>query len=149
MRSSWEALRAGLLRSIQDRESRATFDELKSRSVVFARFETPVDLVAAVSPDADLDARRLRSDALQDGVGANPVRQLLDASDALVTALGDDVGRAEVAGKFLPHVVTAHHDDPLGAHLLGREDGEQTDRAVSDDGDRLARFHQLESAHPN
>jgi DNA-directed RNA polymerase specialized sigma24 family protein len=57
MRSSWEALRAGLLRSIQDREARAAFDELKARSVAFGRFDTPVDLVAAVSPDADLDAR--------------------------------------------------------------------------------------------
>src|SRR5438552_5265331 len=57
MRSSWEALRAGLLRSIQDREAHATFDELKSRSEAIARFETPVELVAAVSPDADLDAR--------------------------------------------------------------------------------------------
>jgi DNA-directed RNA polymerase specialized sigma24 family protein len=57
MRSSWEALRAGLLRSIQGREARATFDELKSRSRAFARFETPADLVAAVSPDADLDGR--------------------------------------------------------------------------------------------
>jgi hypothetical protein len=57
MRSSWEALRAGLLRSIQDREARATFDELKSRSEAFERFETAADLVAAVSPDTDLDAR--------------------------------------------------------------------------------------------
>jgi len=57
MRSSWEALRAGLLRSIQGREARETFDELKSRSEAFERFEGPADLVAAVSPDADLDGR--------------------------------------------------------------------------------------------
>jgi len=57
MRSSWEALRAGLLRSIQDRKACATFDELKSRSERFALFRTPVDLVAAVSPDTNLDAR--------------------------------------------------------------------------------------------
>src|SRR5690349_17460234 len=57
MRSSWEGLRAGLLRSIQGREARATYDELRSTSAALARFDTPADLVAAVSPDADLDGR--------------------------------------------------------------------------------------------
>jgi DNA-directed RNA polymerase specialized sigma24 family protein len=57
MRSSWEALRAGLLRSIQARDAVATFDQLKSRSEALAPFGTPVDLVAAVSPNADLGAR--------------------------------------------------------------------------------------------
>jgi RNA polymerase sigma-70 factor (ECF subfamily) len=57
MRSHWEALRAGLLRSIRNHEVRATFDELKSRSAAFSPFETPLDLVAAVSPETDLDAR--------------------------------------------------------------------------------------------
>jgi len=57
MRSSWEALRAGLLRSIQGREVSAVFDELRSRSEAVARFESPTHLVAAVSPDADLDRR--------------------------------------------------------------------------------------------
>jgi len=57
MRSSWEALRAGLLRSIQGRDARATFDELRTRSEAFTRFDTPANLVAVVSPDGDLDGR--------------------------------------------------------------------------------------------
>ena len=44
MRSSWETLRAGLLRSIQDREARATFDELKSRSEAFERGRTRIEV---------------------------------------------------------------------------------------------------------
>jgi hypothetical protein len=39
---------------------------------------------------------------------------------ARLTALGDNVGRAELACELLPRLVTAHCDDPLGTHLLGR-----------------------------
>ena len=38
----------------------------------------------------------------------------------------------------LPVLVAAHGDDPFGAELLGGEHAEQTDGAVTDDGDRLA-----------
>src|SRR5437867_3929824 len=44
-----------------------------------------------------LHHRLLRADALQHGVGAESVGQLLDTGDARVTPLGDDVGRAELA----------------------------------------------------
>ncbi|HVV51135.1 MAG TPA: hypothetical protein VHO06_15815 [Polyangia bacterium] len=57
MRSYWEGLRLGLLRSIEARDSIAAFDELKSRGRVFDGFETPADLVTSVSPAIDLDAR--------------------------------------------------------------------------------------------
>ena len=67
-----------------------------------------------------------------------PFGQLLDARHALVAALGHDVGRAELAGELLPRLVPAHRDDPLGAHLLGREHAKQTHRAVADDHDRRA-----------
>ena len=66
------------------------------------------------------------------------VRSLI-CGDALVAALVDDVGGAELAGELLPVGVAAHGDDPLGAELLGGEDAEQADRAVADDGDGLAR----------
>jgi hypothetical protein len=35
--------------------------------------------------------------------------------------------------------VAAHGDDPLGAEVPGGQDGEQSDRAVADHGDGLAR----------
>ena len=68
----------------------------------------------------------------------SPFGQLLDPRDALVAALGDDVGGAELAGELLAGLVAAHGDDPLGAELLGGEHAEQPDRAVADDGDGLA-----------
>ena len=58
--------------------------------------------------------------------------------DALVAALLDDVGRAELAGQRLPVGVATDRDDPLGAELLGGQDAEQPDRAVTDDRDGLA-----------
>ena len=63
---------------------------------------------------------------------------LLDRGDALVAARCDDVGGTELPGQALTGLVAAHRDDPLGAELLGRQDREQTDGAVSDDGDGLA-----------
>ena len=68
------------------------------------------------------------------------VRSLI-SRDALVAALGDDVGGAELQGELLARLVAAHRDDPLGAQLLGGQDAEQADRAVADDGDGLAGPH--------
>ena len=73
-----------------------------------------------------------------DAVRAEPAGELLDLRHALVAALLDDVGRAELAGERLPVGVTAHRDDPLGAELSCGEDAEQADGAVADDGDGLA-----------
>src|SRR5438445_1253620 len=87
-----------------------------------------------------LHHRLLRADTLQHGVGAESVGQLLDPGDARVTPLGDDVGRAELACEFLPGRVTAHRDDPPGAHLLRGEDSEKTHGAVADDHGRHARL---------
>src|SRR5438034_6447548 len=63
-----------------------------------------------------LHHRLLGADALQHGVSTNTVGQLLDAFNALIAALGDDVGRAELAGEFLPRLVTAHRDNPFSTH---------------------------------
>src|SRR5438128_3723536 len=87
-----------------------------------------------------LHHRLLRADALQHGVGAESVGQLLDTGDARVTPLSDDVCRAEVACEFLSGRVTAHRDDPPGAHLFRGEDREKTHRAVADDHGRHARL---------
>src|SRR5665647_1725647 len=68
-----------------------------------------------------LHHRRLGADALQHRVSAYTVGQLLDAGHALVTTLGHDVGRAELAGELLPRFMAAHRDDSLSTHLLGRK----------------------------
>ena len=62
----------------------------------------------------------------------------LDPGDAVVAALLDDVGGAELAGQRLAVCVAAERDDALGAELLRGEDAEESDGAVTDDRDRLA-----------
>jgi hypothetical protein len=55
-----------------------------------------------------------------------------------VAVLLDDLGGAVLARQALARVAAAHGDDPLGAELLGSKHGEQPDRSVAHDGDRLA-----------
>ena len=50
--------------------------------------------------------RLLGADALEHAVGADPVEQLLHRGDSRVAALGDDVGRAELARQRLAGLVT-------------------------------------------
>src|ERR671913_138557 len=80
----------------------------------------------------------LGTDGLDDRVGAEADGELLDPGDAVVAALGDDVAGAELAGQRLAVGVAAEGDDALGAELLRGEDAEESDRAVTDDRDRLA-----------
>src|SRR5947209_18317408 len=87
-----------------------------------------------------LHHRFLGADALQHRVGADSVGQLLDAGHSLVTALCDDVGRAELARQFLSCLVTAHGDDPLSTHLLRGEHTKKPDGTVTDDRDCHPRF---------
>src|SRR5829696_9048265 len=60
----------------------------------------------------------LGADGLDDRVGAEPAGEFLDPGDAVVAALGDDVGCTEFAGQRLAVGVAAEGDDPLGAELL-------------------------------
>ena len=78
-------------------------------------------------------------DALEDGVGADSVGELLDPLGALLAALGHDVGRPELAGDLLALLVARHRDHPLGPHLGRGQDAAQADRAVTDDHDGVAR----------
>ena len=95
--------------------------------------------VAAGPAGADgLEHRFLGADGFDDRVGAEAVGEVLDPRDAVVAALGDDVGGAEVEGELLAVLVAAHGDDPLGAELPGGEDAHEPDGAVADDGDGLA-----------
>src|SRR5205814_161612 len=80
-----------------------------------------------------LHHRLLGPDTLQHRIGADTVRQLLDALDALVAALRHNVGRTEFARELLPRVVAAHRDDAFGTHLLRREDAEESDGTVAHD----------------
>ena len=79
------------------------------------------------------------ADGLEHGVGAVAAGELADLRDALLAALGDDVGGAELAAEVGAVLVPAHQDDPLGAEPLGGQHGEQPDRAVADHGDGGAR----------
>lgn len=89
--------------------------------------------VAALARGMDrLQHRLLRADAFQHAVRADAARHLHDAGHTLVAAFGYDVGRTELAGEFLPYLMTAHRDDPFGAHLFGRLHGHLADRAVPD-----------------
>ena len=97
------------------------------------------DVPAGAGGADRLHHRLLRPDRLDHRVRAEPVGEFLDLRHAVVAALLDDVGRAELAGKLLARLVTAHGDDPVRAELLGGKHAEQPDRTVTDDGDRLAR----------
>ena len=77
------------------------------------------------------------ADRLEDDVAAS-VGQVTHGRDAFLAAGGDDVGCPERAPEVGACLVAAHEHDPLGPELGRREDGEQTDGAVTDDGDRAA-----------
>src|SRR5207244_4434832 len=94
--------------------------------------------VAAGPGGADgLHHRLLSADGFDHGVGAKAVGEVLDPGDAVVAALGDDVGGTELPGELLARGVAAHRDDPLGAELLCCHHAKQPNRAVADDGDGL------------
>lgn len=65
--------------------------------------------------------------------------ELHDLGDAFGAALGNHVGGAELLAQVGAIGVPAHQDDPLGAHLAGREHCRQSHRAVADHGDGLPR----------
>ena len=96
------------------------------------------DVAAGADRSDGLQHRFAGADGLDDRVHAQPVGEVLDAGDAVVAAFFDDVGGAELAGELLAGLVAAHDDDPLGAELSGGEHTEETDGAVTDDGDGLA-----------
>src|SRR5919106_6753877 len=78
------------------------------------------------------------ADALENGVDAVAVGQLLEALDGLVAAFADDVGSTEFARERGPVGVAAHDDDLLGAEPLGGDDAAESDSAVADDSDAVA-----------
>ena len=85
--------------------------------------------------------RLLRADAFDDGIRAHALGQVLDTRDTFFAALGDDVGRAELAREFLAGLVAAHRHDAFRTHLLRGEHAEQTDGAVTDHGNGRAGLH--------
>ena len=87
-----------------------------------------------------LHHRLLGPDTLQHRIGADTVRQLLDALDALVAALRHNVGRTKFARELLPRVVAAHRDDAFGTHLLRREHAEESHGTVTHDNNRRTGF---------
>ena len=81
----------------------------------------------------------LRADRLDHTVRTEAVGEFLDATDAVFSAFLDDVGRPESTGERLPVGMAAHRDDALRPELPGGEDAAEPHRAVTDDGDGLAR----------
>lgn len=58
MRSRWEALHAGLMKSIENREAAERFEGLRARCEVLARFAAPVSVVGYLAHDGgDLDEK--------------------------------------------------------------------------------------------
>jgi hypothetical protein len=76
------------------------------------------------------------ADGLEDDVAALAAGELHDLRHALRSALGDHVGRAELAAEVGAGLVAAHEDDPLGAHVPGGQDRGQADGSVTDHGHR-------------
>jgi hypothetical protein len=85
-----------------------------------------------------LHHRLLRANALQYRINPDSVRHVPDPRHRIVPALCHDVSCAEFAREFLARRVSAHGDDPVGAHLSGRENAEQSNGAVTDDPDSAA-----------
>jgi len=57
MRSRWEALHAGLIRSLEGRRARDAYEDVRGRFEGLAAIPRPIDVVAAVAHGPDLDAR--------------------------------------------------------------------------------------------
>lgn len=55
MRSRWEALHTGLMRSISGQEAATVFEEARHQFAALERFEGPVALVEALAPSRNLD----------------------------------------------------------------------------------------------
>ena len=86
-----------------------------------------------------LHHRFLSADRLDHRVGAEAAGHVLDLGRRLRRRARSRCRSrrtpARASGAIL---VTAHHDDALGAQLLGGQHGKQADRAVANDRDRLA-----------
>ena len=85
--------------------------------------------VAAGARDSDgLRHRLLGANALEDGISANALRELLDAFDAVVAALRDHVCGAERAGERLTRRVAITSDS---ASMLGIMSASGTSRVAT------------------
>jgi hypothetical protein len=96
---------------------------------------------AAVADRAgSLDEGVLEADAFQHPVSAGTAGQVPHGGYAVLAALGDHVGGAELTAQGCLPRVAADHDDPAGAEESGCDDCGQADRAVADHGHGLARL---------
>ena len=110
--------------------------EADGRLLVLRDADAADDAAGADDADGLLVGRHV-ADRLEDD-GAAAVGEVADLLRSLGAALGDDVGGAELAAEVGARLVAAHQHDALGAELLGRQHGEQADRAVADHGDGAA-----------
>ena len=80
MRSRWEALHAGLVRSIEDRDGVSVFDKLRLTSTALERFGNAVSLVGFMTHEGgDLDEKDRILGALIRSAGERPTQRLAHA----------------------------------------------------------------------
>jgi hypothetical protein len=103
--------------------------------VLVLRHADAGDDTAAADDSDRLLVGRYVTDRLEDDLAAS-VGEVPDLGDAVLAALGDDIGGAELPAEIGPCSVPAHEHDSLGAELPGRQDGQEADRDVADDGCR-------------
>src|SRR5215212_1079385 len=113
-------------------------EELLPRDLHVVEHADEPDVTSCPRGADGLHHRLLRTDGLDDRVRAEPAGELLDPCRALLSALGHDLGSAELPGEPLAGLVAAHRDDPLRAELLGGEHREQPDGTVAHHRHRLA-----------
>jgi hypothetical protein len=73
------------------------------------------DVPAGAGRPDGLQHRLLSADGLDHRVRPEPAGEFPDRGDAVVAALGHDVGGPELQGQILARLVPAHRDDPLRA----------------------------------
>ncbi|MFT3784851.1 MAG: hypothetical protein QM770_01630 [Tepidisphaeraceae bacterium] len=95
-------------------------------------------MAAAAGAANRLKHRLLCADAFEDRVRPRAFGHLHDDFDAVVAALGDDVGRAELARELLALFVSTHRDDEFGSQLPGGQHSQKSDRTVAENDGRRA-----------
>src|SRR2546429_117273 len=85
--------------------------------------------------------RLVRPDAFQCSVNTDSVCQRKDRLVCLFPTRGQDIRRTEFASKLLTSRVSAQGNDSLCPETFCRNDGTQTDRSITDDGNGIPLLH--------
>jgi len=122
-------------------EANVAKDDRPDRHLHIVRGPDRADYGARASDSERRGHRLTRPHALEGGVHADAIGHRHDDLGRRITALGDDVGRAELASQRVARWVAGQRDDPPGAEAPGRDRRAQADGAIAHDGHRVARLH--------